>query len=503
MKQLPFNLRYAAFDRVAGLPALEPLGFTKLETYGASKAFADNPTPPPKLSKNIRIPGFMDFLLDRFSAGYTGDSVIDIEHVGTRYGHPQVQENVQILHQVIDIHDAALPNAKFGMYGAAAVAHLNHTQAADPVYMAARQAHFEQWVTPLLDRMDYVVVQAYTLDDQHDTRWAPVVRANVATAKAITNNPVMVWLKPRYNIHVAAFANDPIPYAQWLAQLNELKGILAPTDHVVFWEGAVSTFSEFDSQNWYKATVDFVEAQPDAESPPPPPTPPTPPAGLNAVIEADTYTSELAPTSNFGSSDELRLLASKYIGYVRVNVSGVPPQGVQAARLVLKMFDSTGGLISIKHLSGAGAWDEASLTHEQRPPGTLSGILASALGNTADIVLAGLESVVTGDGLYTFVLESDHVSNVCGVTSREHVNPPEFLVTPNPEPPPAPPTCEQDLATVRQDLEDALSEVDALVGLVQECLTRLSGLEAELEALDAKLLQASVLVGQLQSVLAA
>ncbi len=215
MKLLPFKLRYAAFGQVTGLPSLEDLGFERLSSYGAIKAFHANPSPPPSASKDIRIPGFRDFLIE---GGFT-DSVIDIEHVGTRFGHPKVAENAAILHQIIDIHDAALPNAKFGIYGSAAVAHLHHNNATDPVYLAAREAHLRQWVKPLVDRMDYVITQAYTLDDQHSLKWLPVVTANIVTAKAITDRPVQVWLKPRYNIHVPAFKNLPIPYAQWLLQL--------------------------------------------------------------------------------------------------------------------------------------------------------------------------------------------------------------------------------------------------------------------------------------------
>ncbi|MCI0528125.1 MAG: hypothetical protein L0Y56_11870, partial [Nitrospira sp.] len=153
MKLMPFKLRYAAFGQVTGLPSLEDLGFERLSSYNASKAFYPNPSPPPSASKDIRIPGFHDFLVD---GGFV-DSVIDIEHVGTRFGHPQVAENAAILHQIIDIHDAALPNAKFGIYGSAAVAHLHHNNAADPVYLAAREDHLRQWVKPLVDRMDYVI----------------------------------------------------------------------------------------------------------------------------------------------------------------------------------------------------------------------------------------------------------------------------------------------------------------------------------------------------------
>ncbi|MCI0561724.1 MAG: hypothetical protein MN733_24810, partial [Nitrososphaera sp.] len=59
------------------------------------------------------------------------------------------------------------------------------------------------------------------------------------------------------------------------------------------------------------------------------------------------------------------------------------------------------------------------------------------------------------------------------------------FVAPTPPPPPPPdpippPTCEEDLATVVQDLEEALERVDTLMGLVDEATTNIIALEAEL-----------------------
>ncbi len=125
---------------------------------------------------------------------------------------------------------------------------------------------------------------------------------------------------------------------------------------------------------------------------------------------ADGYVDGDMPTSNFDSDAVLKADATPArIAYLRFAVTGVSGRAVQHARLRLGVAPNSGAPSVVGgtiHRITDTAWNEATLTFNNRP--ALDGAGLQTLGAVAlnEIVEFDLDTVVTADGLYSFALDS-------------------------------------------------------------------------------------------------
>ena len=150
------------------------------------------------------------------------------------------------------------------------------------------------------------------------------------------------------------------------------------------------------------------------------------PSAIFTPIE-DARVNSGSPTSNFGTSTELRvrLAGSAHQSYLRFDVSGLGGQAVTGAVLRLFVTDPSdeGGAVT----AAPGGWDEATLTWNNAP-GVGAPVLDS-LGTVfpdtwAEFDVGGL---VGGEGVYDFGLSSSS-SNSARYSSREGADPPQLVV---------------------------------------------------------------------------
>jgi hypothetical protein len=157
---------------------------------------------------------------------------------------------------------------------------------------------------------------------------------------------------------------------------------------------------------------------------------------LTFPVQADSYTEFPdvgQPAQNFGTSSTLRVDAlPPRTMYLRFTVSGIDGFVVESAilRLETKNDDSDGsdegGIV--RRVSNNN-WDELTITDANRP--LLDGAVLDRVGpvNPSSIVDFDVTAGVTGDGVYTFGIESDS-TNVAEYRSRDGGSGwPELIVT--------------------------------------------------------------------------
>ncbi|MCP5094708.1 MAG: DNRLRE domain-containing protein [Chloroflexi bacterium] len=165
------------------------------------------------------------------------------------------------------------------------------------------------------------------------------------------------------------------------------------------------------------ATTTPIPPTPTSTNTPPPPTPTSTPGGtpvtLSIVAEADTYIDENRATSNFGGSRNIVIgggTATRII-YFRFNLAGLPDGAVvTAAELQLTVSNSGGGGTIRAFAPDNPNWSESDPTWNLPLSGTdASGDLDAlpSVSRNNDYAFTGLESVITGNDLITFVIRSE------------------------------------------------------------------------------------------------
>ena len=145
---------------------------------------------------------------------------------------------------------------------------------------------------------------------------------------------------------------------------------------------------------------------------------------------ADTFVNSRKPTKNYGSHTTLQVDGSPTeIMYLRVNVTGLSG-AVQSARLRLEVVNrsSFGGTI---YSISDNSWDEGTVTFDTRP--VIDGPALDALGvvEVRDIVELDVTAAITGNGTYSFAMDSNN-NNGADYRSREAgTNPPTLIITTN------------------------------------------------------------------------
>jgi photosystem II stability/assembly factor-like uncharacterized protein len=163
-------------------------------------------------------------------------------------------------------------------------------------------------------------------------------------------------------------------------------------------------------------------------------TSPPPPATLTFLPPHDAWVRSSSPSSNFGSTSELRVRSGSQTirSYLKFDVSGVSG-AIQSAKLRLRVIDagpSGGSVFSVSNnFAGTSTpWSESGLTWNNAPAvggSALAGIGAVSINTWVEV---DVTSAVTGNGTFSFAV-SGNSSNVVDYSSSEGANPPQLVVT--------------------------------------------------------------------------
>lgn len=152
-----------------------------------------------------------------------------------------------------------------------------------------------------------------------------------------------------------------------------------------------------------------------------------PPLTFNVV--ADARVESGAPTSNRGASPYLRAETTGTTGevqsYIKFDVSGLSGT-VQSARLRVYVSDGTDNGPKV-YKATSNTWDEATITWNNKPGiGTLAGddLLKVPSGGYVEW---DVTSLVSGNGLVTFVFVADSADRMNG-RSKEDPSPPQLVI---------------------------------------------------------------------------
>ncbi len=141
---------------------------------------------------------------------------------------------------------------------------------------------------------------------------------------------------------------------------------------------------------------------------------------------ADAHVNQAYPTTNYGTSAELREDGSPVKrAYLRFTVAGLT-SGVSKATLRLFANSSLSTGITVDRVAD-NTWGETTITYGNAPA------LGSAIGTTGAVTLGtwvsmDVTSYVTGNGTFSFALTSGN-STALSLASREATNKPQLVIT--------------------------------------------------------------------------
>ena len=142
---------------------------------------------------------------------------------------------------------------------------------------------------------------------------------------------------------------------------------------------------------------------------------------------ADAFVNSNRPSVNFGTDTNIRVDATPVqIAYLRFNVSGLSG-AVVSARIQMECVNASpeGGTI---YTVSNNSWQETTLTYNSRP--AIDGAALDALGQVGigDIVELDVTAAVSGNGTYSFAMDSTRPNGV-HYYSREGINPPVLVIS--------------------------------------------------------------------------
>ena len=161
------------------------------------------------------------------------------------------------------------------------------------------------------------------------------------------------------------------------------------------------------------------------------PTQPPPSGTLTFNPVADAHVKNTSPGTNYGTATTLQVRQgdasnnTTYISYLKFTVAGVNGAPVSSAKLRLFVTDASPDGGSVFRVDDT--WTETGLTWSSRPllPLTSIGNAGSvAVGAYVDIDLG---SAVTGDGTYSFAVQSSSTNSAI-YGSRESANQPQLVL---------------------------------------------------------------------------
>jgi len=162
--------------------------------------------------------------------------------------------------------------------------------------------------------------------------------------------------------------------------------------------------------------------------------------GVTFTPEADTFVNSNSANANYGSRTPLQIDGSPIqIAYLRFNVTGLSG-AVQSARLRLEVVDAGtfgGTLYSMSDIS----WGETTVTYNTRP--VIDGLTLGKLGAVAvgAIVEFDVTAAISGNGRYSFAMDSNNSNGVYYRSREAEINPPALVITTAGGPANTPPTA--------------------------------------------------------------
>jgi hypothetical protein len=136
------------------------------------------------------------------------------------------------------------------------------------------------------------------------------------------------------------------------------------------------------------------------------------------------------PTANFGTDATLKIDGSPVIrSYVRLPVTGLTEPINSAVLQVFSSSSSSSSTALVVKAVSDNTWSESTITFNNAPAvGALLGSTPLTAGSYASV---DVSSVVTGNGVYSFALETPSTSAKT-LSSREGANPPRLVVETGP-----------------------------------------------------------------------
>ncbi len=157
-------------------------------------------------------------------------------------------------------------------------------------------------------------------------------------------------------------------------------------------------------------------------------------ATVNGTLVADVHAKEKFPSANFGTETILQVSAKPNYGkiiYLQFTVSGIPA-GSTGISAQLTLRSQTGGpasSVTAHVVSNTPAWTETGVMWTGRP--TVGAAIPPAVTNPTGggNVVWALGGAVSGNGTYSFALDTTYATGDTTFSSREGANPPTLVVT--------------------------------------------------------------------------
>jgi hypothetical protein len=147
---------------------------------------------------------------------------------------------------------------------------------------------------------------------------------------------------------------------------------------------------------------------------------------LTFIAEADARVKQSSPDTNYGKATTLRVdNAPEQESFIRFTVTGVSDP-IQSARVRLYATDNATGNGPAIYATDP-LWNENEITWNRRPARTSEAVDNKEVINKNTWVEYDVNSLVTGNGTYGFVLAGDS-SNGVTFSSRQGIQPPQLVV---------------------------------------------------------------------------
>ncbi len=219
--------------------------------------------------------------------------------------------------------------------------------------------------------------------------------------------------------------------------------------------GTTTTFDDTTvaPETTYSYTVDAFDAAGNrsAQSAPAVVTTPPLPPSFPIPAAADAYVSSSSPTTNFGTSTELRVDGSPELrSYLRFDVTGLTGVVTGVTLRVHAASSHSEGFV-VRQVSNT-TWDESTITYSNAP------LVGQGIGSSDTLTAGSYSEIditgwVTGDGSYSFALTHFNNTNL-RLSSRETANPPQLVITQDTSGN-TPPTADDVVLSTVEDTVDA------------------------------------------------
>jgi PKD repeat protein len=183
-----------------------------------------------------------------------------------------------------------------------------------------------------------------------------------------------------------------------------------------------------------------------------------PPSTDTYLPVADSRVKSTSPSSNYGSSDYIRVREGTYESYLRFDLSALGTIPVTTAMLRLYVTDPSrdGGTV----YEVGGGWTESGITYSNAPGIGGTPVASAGSVSTGTWVEFDVSSVVTGGGVYDLGMASSS-TNSAYYSSREGANPPELVVELGD---PGPPVADFDASTTEGSVPLTVTFADRSTG---------------------------------------